>query len=80
MAVPFIFRSLRYYGTKEPECFFNSLEEAAKHADTNRWLIAVVSHSNGGIDGIKAALPGSWSRPLRFGSAISVIVRQPAAP
>jgi mannosyltransferase len=78
MAVPFIFRSLRYYGTKEPECFFNSVEDAAKHAHSNRRLIAVVSHFDGKVAGMKAALPGNWSPPLRFGNAISVIVRQPA--
>ena len=80
MAVPFLIGSLRYYGIQTPECFFNSLEEAAKSVDSNRWLIAVVSHYSGGVDGAQAALPGSWSTPVRFGNAISVIVRQPAGP
>jgi mannosyltransferase len=79
-AVPYTLNPLRYYGTQTPECFFSSVEEAAKHADSNRWLIAVVSHFVGGVDGVKAALPGNWSPPLRFGNTISVIVRQPAIP
>jgi hypothetical protein len=78
VAVPYIFGSLRFYGFEQPECFFNSVDEAAKRADSKRWLIAVVSHYGGGVDGVKAALPGSWSSPVRFGDAISVIVRQPA--
>jgi hypothetical protein len=79
-AVPYILDSMRFYGTQTPQCFFKSVKEAAEHADSNRWLIAVVAHFNGGVDGVKAALPGSWSAPLRFGNGISVIVRQPAVP
>ena len=80
IAVPFIFRALQYYGTKKPDCFFNSVEEAVEHGDSKHRLIAIVSHFPGGVGKMKAALPGTWSPLLRFGDEISVLVRRPAGP
>lgn len=75
----FLLRPLEYYGIDSPACFFGSVNQAARRADSGRRLIAVVAHYERGLEGVKAALPGDWSPPTAFGDKLQLAVREPVA-